>query len=219
MTPRALIVDWGGVLTPGVPDALREWARAEGLDPAALREAFGQWHGAGSEDGLSGAIELLERGEIDPAQVEEALAARLSLVGGAPVPADGLLARMFRFFTHAEDMTALVWRAHQAGIGTALLSNSWGDHYPDHLWDGTFDVVVLSGEVGMRKPDPAIFAHTVALLGVPASACVFVDDLPHNVAAAVDLGMIGVVHTGYEQTADELCVLFDRDLRAGEVVG
>jgi epoxide hydrolase-like predicted phosphatase len=222
VTPRALIVDWGGVLTPGVPDAMREWAASEGLDVAALRDAFGPWHDpdeARPGSGLAGTIELMERGEVDPAQVERVLADRLSRAGGRAVPAEGLLARMFSFFTHAEDMAALVRRAHRIGIATALLSNSWGDHYPDHLWDGTFDVVVLSGEVGMRKPDPAIFLHTVALLGVPAAECVFVDDLPPNVAAAVDLGMIGVIHRDYEQTADELCVLFDRDLRASEVVG
>ena len=75
-----------------------------------------------------------------------------------------------------------------------------------------FDVVVISGEVGMRKPEPEIFAHTLALLGLTAAECVFVDDLRHNVDAAVELGFVGVQHESYEQTARELDVLFDRTL-------
>jgi putative hydrolase of the HAD superfamily len=217
VTVRALVVDWGGVLTPSVGDALAAWGRSEGLDPALLRDAFGQL--LGPTDAGSDTIHLLERGEVDPAEVEGALAVHLQALTGAPVRRDGMLARMFTHFTHATDMTALVRRAHDAGIATALLSNSWGDHYPEQLWDGTFDVVVLSGQVGMRKPDPAIYHHTAQLLDLPPEACVFVDDLPHNVAAAVDVGMVGVLHETYEATAERLSTLFGRDLRAAPSVG
>ena len=91
-------------------------------------------------------------------------------------------------------MTALVRRARHAGLRTGLLSNSWGNDYPRDGWDEMFDVVVISGEVGMRKPEPEIFHHTLDLIGLAAAECVFVDDLPHNVAAAVELGMVGVRH-------------------------
>ena len=60
-----------------------------------------------------------------------------------------------------------------------------------------FDAVVISGEVGMRKPEARIFEHTLELLGLPAAECVFVDDLPHNVAAAAGLGLVGVQHVSY----------------------
>ncbi len=217
MTLRALVVDWGGVLTLSVGDALAAWGRSEGLEPQLLREAFGRLLGP-SEAGAD-TIHLLERGEADPAEVEAALAVHLEEVTGEPVRRDGMLGRMFAHFTHATDMTGLVRRAHDAGIATALLSNSWGDHYPAELWDGTFDVVVLSGEVGMRKPDPTIFHHTTELLGLPAQACVFVDDLPHNVAAAVEVGMVGVLHENYEATAQRLSELFARDLHGAPHVG
>jgi FMN phosphatase YigB (HAD superfamily) len=59
----------------------------------------------------------------------------------------------------------------------------------------------------------------VSLLHLQPSECVFVDDLPHNVAAAEAIGMVGVVHTGYEQTADQLAVIFGQDLRVGHGVG
>jgi epoxide hydrolase-like predicted phosphatase len=214
VTARALVVDWGGVLTPSVGEALAAWARSEGLEPQALQQAFRLLLGPGSTGTLADPIQLLERGEVDPSHVEDLLAEHLRSTTGSPVRAQGMFARMFAFFTHAPDMTALVWRAHEAGITTALLSNSWGDHYPESLWDGTFDVVVLSGQVGMRKPDPAIFLHTADLLGVAPSDCVFVDDLPHNVEAAVQVGMTGVVHTDYARTEAELCVLLGRDVSA-----
>ena len=93
-----------------------------------------------------------------------------------------------------------------------LLSNSWGNDYPRYCWDEMFDVVVISGEVGMRKPEPAIYLHTAELLGLPPSACVFVDDLAHNIEAAVAVGMVGVHHTSYASTLLELEALFDRPL-------
>jgi putative hydrolase of the HAD superfamily len=75
-----------------------------------------------------------------------------------------------------------------------------------------FDVVVISGEVGMRKPEPRIFAHTLAELGLAADECVFVDDHEANIRAAAALGLVGVWHRTYEQTAAELEVLLDRPL-------
>ncbi len=214
MTARALVVDWGGVLTPSVGEVLSAWAAAEGLDPQALRQAFERLLGPRETRTHADPIHLLERGEVDPAQVEQVLAEHLRDTTGSPVRAEGMFARMFTFFTHAPDMTALVWRAHEAGIATALLSNSWGDHYPDSLWDGTFDVVVLSGQVGLRKPDPAIFLLTCERLGVEPGDCVFVDDLAHNVAAAVEVGMVGVLHTDYATTEAQLCVLLGHDVSA-----
>ena len=109
-------------------------------------------------------------------------------------------------------MNALVRRAHDRGIRTALLSNSWGNNYPRDGWDDMFDVVVISGEVGMRKPEIRIYEHTLELLGLPAGECAFVDDLPHNVSAAVSIGMVGVRHVSYENTLAELQILFDVDL-------
>jgi HAD superfamily hydrolase (TIGR01509 family) len=110
-------------------------------------------------------------------------------------------------------MSALVRRARHSGLRTGLLSNSWGNDYPRDGWDEMFDVVVISGEVGMRKPEPGIFRHTLALIGLEPAECVFVDDLPHNIAAAVEVGMVGVLHTSYAESLAELEVLFDRSLR------
>jgi epoxide hydrolase-like predicted phosphatase len=149
-------------------------------------------------------VHRLERGEIAVSDFEELLADQLAR-RGSPVAAPGLLARMLGGLENLqEDMIGLVRRIHDQGIRTALLSNSWGDNYPEALWDGLFDVLVISGRVGMRKPEPEIFRHTCALLELPPSACVMVDDLPHNIAGASEVGMVGVLHTEYAKTADEL---------------
>jgi putative hydrolase of the HAD superfamily len=153
-------------------------------------------------------IHAIERGEITVPDFEEKLAAQMQLLDGHPVQSEGLLARMFGSFATAHAMNALVVRARGHGIKTALLSNSWGNTYPRDGWDDMFDTVVISGEVGLRKPEPEIFKLTCERLEVTATDCVFVDDLEINVEAAGDLGMTGVLHRGYDTTAARLEELF-----------
>jgi putative hydrolase of the HAD superfamily len=288
-SPRllALIVDWGGVLTGPLDEAMTSWARSDGVDFAHFATVMGEWVGSsgagpvasggngngtgpgpgGSDDGGDAAVgeangagagdvavgdgigadvdggrdpaaepspqvvaelesaarhglipaspvHLLERGEISIQDFERQLAAALG-EQGSPVEPDGLLGRLLGGLADLrDDMLGLVRRARHAGIKTALLSNSWGDEvYPEAEWEGAFDVVVISGRVGMRKPEEAIFRHTASLLGVPTDRCVMVDDLAGNIHGAVATGMVGVLHTSYEQTAEELEILFDRKLR------
>ncbi len=167
---------------------------------------------AESVDGTS-PVHLLERGELPVAEFDAALARRLA-EAGSPVPADGLTRRMLGDLARLdESMVGLVARARAAGLRTALLSNSWGNDYPTELMDGLFDVVVISGEVGMRKPELRIYRHTADVLGLPPRECVMVDDLPRNIRAAAAAGMVGVLHRSYEETLGELEILFDRSLR------
>ena len=208
-----LVVDWGGVLTSDLGVALAAWAAADGIEYTAYQEVMRSLLGpsVGAEAAYN-PVHALERGEIEVPDFERRLAAELTARSGRQVPADGLLARMFERFEHAPDMAGLVRRAHSTGLRTALLSNSWGNEYPRDGWAEMFDVVVISGEVGMRKPDPDIFEHTLDLLGLSAPQCVFVDDLERNVRAAAALGFVGVRHTSYASTAAELDALFGRTL-------
>jgi putative hydrolase of the HAD superfamily len=207
---RGLVVDWGGVLTSDLGVALTAWAEADGIDYPHYQEVMRSLLGSGAgEEARFNPVHALERGEIEVPDFERRLAAELATKSGVAIPTEGLLARMFERFEHAPDMVGLVRRAHESGLRTALLSNSWGNDYPRDGWEQMFDVVVISGEVGMRKPDPEIFEHTLALLGLTAPECVFVDDLDRNVRAAVALGFVGVHHTSYETTAAELAALFD----------
>jgi putative hydrolase of the HAD superfamily len=208
-SPRGLIVDWGGVLTERLDLAVRAWAEREGIDFEHYRQAMRRWFSPAEQlEAEINPVHALERGEMTVPDFERRLGEEIRRLDGHPVESAGLLGRMFASFAKAHAMNALVVRAHGHGIRTALLSNSWGNSYPRDGWDEMFDVVVISGEVGLRKPEPAIFDLTCARMGVPAGDCVFVDDLEVNVTAAGDLGMTGVLHRSYEQTAARLEELF-----------
>lgn len=213
MPLNGLVVDWGGVLTVGMHEAMVSWAAHESIDISDFVSVMHQW--LGPEYAMEAAINpihALEKGELQVPEFERHLAESLTGRTGRPIAAEGLLDRMFRFFRHSPDMMALVRRAKTHGIHTALLSNSWGNNYPQDLFDGMFDVVVISGEVGMRKPDAEIFHHTLDQLELAADQCVFVDDLLPNVVAARRLGFVAVHHTDYPTTAGELDILFDVEL-------
>lgn len=192
---------------------MRAWSELDDIDYAHFQDAMSLWFGDfGGFEARYNPVHALERGELEVPDFEIELARRLTRRDGNPVRAEGLVERMFGRFAHAPDMSGLVHRAKAAGIRTALLSNSWGDQYLRDGWQDMFDVVVISGEVGMRKPEPAIFEHTLSELGLPATACVFVDDHAANIVAGAALGLVGVVHQEYEQTAAELELLFGRRL-------
>ena len=110
----------------------------------------------------------------------------------------------------AAAMAQLVRSARAAGVRTALLSNAGGSGPTDHherQWRDLFDVVVLSGVAGVRKPDRAAYELVAQRLGVAPGRCVFVDDVRANVRGAVAAGMTGVHHSSAATTAEELSVL------------
>jgi epoxide hydrolase-like predicted phosphatase len=211
---RALIVDFGGVLTSSLTGSMGEWAEAEQIDTAELRTVMKDWLGTSyGDDAAVNPIHALERGEVELPDFERELASRLRTVDGHPVEPEGLLARMFQGFEMQTPVSDAVKHAKRAGFATALLSNSWGNDYPRDGWEDMFDVVVISGEVGMRKPDREIFELTADKLGLPPGQCVFVDDLLPNVTAAVEVGMTGVHHISQHQTVEELEALLETPLR------
>jgi putative hydrolase of the HAD superfamily len=92
-----------------------------------------------------------------------------------------------------------------AGVRTGLLSNSWGSRTYDRArFDALFDVLVISGELGVRKPEPEIYAIAAERMGMPPAELVFVDDLPGNLKPARALGMATVVHRDAASTVAEL---------------
>lgn len=215
MRLTGLVVDWGGVLTNGLHEAIEAWTVAEGIDLGAYVDAMRSFGPDAVDEMVINPVHALERGELAVPHFEETFSELLEQRLGHPVRREGLVGRMLAHFEHAPDMAALVNRAKAAGIKTALLSNSWGHHYPDEFFEGMFDATVISGEVGLRKPDPEIFELVLARLGLAAGECVFVDDLRTNVDAAVALGFVGVWHQSYEQCAAELEVLLNLPGLAG----
>ena len=208
----ALVVDYGGVLTTSLDSSTRAWIAEDGLDPelvrTAMRTIIAESYGKG--DGM---IHGLETGRIPAAEFEKQLAHELGQAGVPGVDPAGLLGRMFSGMREETGMTGALLRARAAGLKTALLSNSWGNDYPREGWDEMFDETVISGEVGLRKPEPEIFRLVADRLGVETSACVFVDDIATNIKGAVAVGMVGVHHTDVDTTLAELEVLFGIPMR------
>jgi epoxide hydrolase-like predicted phosphatase len=203
---RGLIVDWGGVLTMPIHTAIGNWLKATGVDQNHYGSVVGGW--VEPLAGESSPVHRLERGEIAVEEFEHLLSAALGSQG-SHVDAQGLVGKMFADLAVYEGaMTALVARAHAAGVRTALLSNSWGNDYDRSDWHQMFDAVVISGEVGMRKPEPGIFELALVRIGLPAGECVFIDDMAHNIVAARQSGLAGIVHRSFDQTVQELGSLF-----------
>jgi putative hydrolase of the HAD superfamily len=208
--PRALLVDYGGVLTSPPAESFRRWLERDRLDPARFRELVRGWLAA---DAPANIAHDLETGRLTAAEFERRLTDHLVRADGTTADATGLLARMFADFRPEPSMVDSVRRLHASGVRTALVSNSWGFDYPRDGWSELFDAVVISGEVGLRKPEPAVYLLAAERVGVPADDCVFVDDLPANVRGAAAVGMVGVHHTSPATTLAELEILFDRSLR------
>jgi putative hydrolase of the HAD superfamily len=238
---RAVITDWGGVLTQPIGDTVRDWIAADQIDWDSYVAVVGPWlkeaydehdghherHGhhafeplqatgmylntsvnAGVNNGVN-PVHALERGECAVADFERLLAERLVTTTGGKVIADGLLTRMLSAERPDPVMYQVIRDLRGQGVRTALLSNSWGKGtYRRQDFPGLFDAVVISGEVGMRKPEPRIFLHTAELLNVAPVECVFVDDLEANVRAAAGCGMTGLHHTDPADTVVRLTELF-----------
>lgn len=201
-----LVVDFGGVLTTNIFESFTRWCEEQGVDPKRLFDALR----SAVEPTAEHPLHLLETGRIETDEFDRHLAEVLS-DGNDPIEGEGLSSKLFAHVESEPHMVEVVRSYHEQGITTGLLSNSWGRHgYPTELFDEIFDAVVISGEVGMRKPDPDIYEHTAKLLGREPAGCVFVDDLKHNVEGAEAVGMIGVHHTDPAKTAAELKEIFGR---------
>lgn len=208
-----VLIDWGGVLTTSLSVSIGKWIEADRIDDnhyrSVMRELIDQAYGGEQES----VVNALERGEIDGAAFERDLAARLLTVDGVSPEAEGLLERMFAGFERVDAMYDMLRDVKSNGVKTCLLSNSWSNVYPRDGWDELFDAVVISGEVGMRKPEPRIFEHALGRVGLPGEACVFIDDIEINILVARGLGMAGIHHRDADSTIAELETLLQLPLR------
>ncbi|MGW2314129.1 HAD family hydrolase [Actinomadura luteofluorescens] len=204
MSVKAVITDWGGVLTSPLAEAIEVWLTADRIDIERYKTVMRAWVKQAYDGAGTNPIHGLEDGSLPTSEFERLLAAELLTVDGAPVEAAGLIARMFGAFAPVEPMYEALRAVRAAGARTALLSNSWGNDYPHDLFAELFDAVVISCEVGMRKPDERIFRHALDLLGLDAAECVFIDDIEHNIRAAQALGIRGILHTDPDTTIAEL---------------
>jgi epoxide hydrolase-like predicted phosphatase len=199
---QGLLIDWGGVLTSDLFASFRAFCALEGLEPDAVGEIFRR------DAACRELLIAFETGSVGEEDFELQFAPYLG------VEAAGLIDRLFAGSGPDAEMIEAVRRGRAAGVRTGLLSNSWGvRRYPRDLLAELFDGVVISGEVGIRKPSPEIYALGAQSIGLAPEACVFVDDLPFNLAPAAELGMATVHHRTAQDTLAELESLLGVALR------
>ena len=192
---RAVISDFGGVLTNPLWEAFAGWNENVGADPGVLGQA------------LQRAAE--ERGEHPLYELEKGLLSEdeFTAIVQAQLP-DEIQLKGFReiYFSHLhpnEPMIELMRECRRGGRRMAMLTNNVREWEP--LWrtmlpvDEIFETVIDSGFVGYRKPEPQIYEITLERLGLPASACLFVDDLEVNCDAARELGFTAVQYKDADQ--------------------
>jgi putative hydrolase of the HAD superfamily len=198
--PCGLIVDWGGVMTTNVFASFNAFCAAEGLEPDRVTRVFLAEPGRGWLAGL-------ETGDLPEHDFERNVA---GLLGVDPAR---LIERLMAGARPDPVMLRAVRRARAHGIATGLISNSWGvsRYNADDLRE-LFDGTVISGLVGLRKPDPVIYEMGARAVRLRPRECVYVDDLGGNLKPARALGMTTVLHTTAVATVAELSGIFGVDL-------
>jgi putative hydrolase of the HAD superfamily len=199
---RALVVDFGGVLTTSIWTAFAAFCEGEGLAPEAVRELFRD-----DPEALA-LLRRLETGELAAEEFEPRFGARLGVER-----TEGLIESVFAGLRPDEAMIGAVRTARDHGVLTGLISNSWGLGIYDRAPTDLFDATVISGEVGLHKPQPEIFTLACERLGVEPAEVVFVDDLRENCAGAEAVGMTAILHRDSADTITKLEGLLGLDLR------
>jgi putative hydrolase of the HAD superfamily len=205
---EAVVCDFGGVLTTPLMGSFIALQDAHGVTVEHFGEAM---RAAAAEEGGEIPLFKLERGEITEPEFLEILREKLEpLLGHRPE-----LHRFREVFFEAldpnEPMIDLMRECRRDGHRMAMLTNNVQEWEP--LWrtmlpvDEIFELVIDSGWVGYRKPEPQIYEITVERLGVPASACLLVDDLEVNCEAARKLGFTAVQYREPEQAIAEVRAL------------
>jgi putative hydrolase of the HAD superfamily len=201
---EAVISDFGGVLTTPLIQSFMAFQDQTGISTETLGKAM---QAAAETDGENPLFEL-ERGEITEVAFLERLTDGLEpLLGHRP--------QMHRFkeiYFEALDsnpaMIELMRELKAEGYRMAMLTNNVREWEP--LWrsmlpvDEIFETVVDSGFVGCRKPEGQIYRMTLERIGLPAEACLFVDDVAVNCEGARKAGIRAVHFQENEQAIGEI---------------
>lgn len=206
MSIRAVIFDYGMVLTgQPIQEAHDAMVRISGLPAEQFEKFYWADRHAYDEGKLSG-VTFWEKFKIEsglpltPAQLDQ-------------------LNRLDAQMWTTSDPAMLAWhdQLKQHGIRTAILSNM-GDSVLENIerefaWIHGFDVLVWSFQLGLAKPDPAIYHHALEKLGTNPEDTLFLDDKQINIDAAHELGIQGLLFTNVAQLRRDLLVRgLDHDL-------
>jgi putative hydrolase of the HAD superfamily len=201
---EAVVSDFGGVLTTPLLSSFMAVQDEIGIAPEELGKAMRAITEADGENPLY----MMERGEMTEVDF-------LTRLGDGLEPLLGHRPELHRFreiYFEAlhpnQPMIELMRELKAAGKRMAMLTNNVREWEP--MWrsmlpvDEIFETVVDSGFVGCRKPEPRIYEMTLERLGLPAAACLFVDDLPHNCDGARKAGMTAIHFRDSEQAIAEI---------------
>ena len=202
---KALISDFGGVLTSPLLAALEGFNDTLGL----TGEDFGRAMALAMQEHGEHPLFALERGEITEREFLDRLERGLRELRGREVDLSRMAELLMAHLHPNEELFAYYRRLRAArGLRLGILTNNVREWEP--LWrsklpiDEIFDDVVDSAFVGMRKPEPEIYALALERLGVEAGSCAFVDDTELNVDAARELGFHAVHFRDTAQAIAEL---------------
>lgn len=209
-----VVFDIGGVVQDSPLHAIARYERAHGIEADAINRVV-------VAAGEAGAWARLERGELTTqtfyAPFEADCRAR-----GLTVDGRELMARIAETSVPRPRMLEAIRRIRAGGLRVAALTNNWVADTPRYGPDGTemarsrlhphFDVFVESAVVGLRKPDPRIYALVCEKLGLPPSRVAFLDDIGRNLKPARELGMATIKVDDPEQALRELGALLGLDL-------
>ncbi|HSS41394.1 MAG TPA: HAD family phosphatase [Solirubrobacterales bacterium] len=189
---RAIVSDFGGVLTTPLFAAFAAFQDEVGISPENLGKAMR----IGLAEGEDLPLFQLERGEISEdefiARLEDGLA---SILGHRP-HLHHFRQKFWGALHPNEEMIALMHELKASGLKMAMLTNNVREWEP--LWrsmlpvDEIFEEIVDSAFVGCRKPEARIYELTLERIGMPAEACLFIDDLEPNIEGAEAAGMRAV---------------------------
>ena len=199
---RAVISDFGGVLTSPLFESFAAWQRKSGLS----FERLGQAMADATERNSMHPLYELEKGTITEAEFLGMLEAELD-------PGTSLSGMRDVYFEHLQPNPAMIDFMRELrgrGLRMAMLTNNvrewepqWRAKLPEI--DEIFELVVDSAFVGMRKPDREIYELTLERLGdVSAEECLFVDDVDVNCETARSLGMHAVHYLDADQAMAEI---------------
>ena len=191
-TPRALLLDFGSVVSVSLFERHRESERQLGLAPHSL-----SWQGplAPETDSL---WQAMLRDEISE---RDYWARRAREVGEALGESGWDMATLVRRTRHVDpeaavrpEMRALIGAARQCGTRVGILSNDLALFYGAQFLGHTgllehLDAVIDATDTHVLKPDPRAYALALAALELPAGDVLFVDDLFRNIAGAVKAGL------------------------------
>lgn len=198
MTRTAVLIDFGGVITTSVLQAFEQFGELLGSPPGQILDLL-------SHD--TAARKLLvdhECGRIDADAFDRGFADRL-YAHGVVVQPERLSARMQAGLRRDDATVRLIEDLRSAGVPIALVSNAFGrDCYAGFDLDALADVVVISSEVGVRKPSRKIYTIACQRLAIDPRQAVMVDDLQQNLDGAARLGIAGVLHTDAADTRTQL---------------